>query len=530
MVAREAIIRFLRDKGVEFLFHLPGIHTLSLNDALSRSNIRVIVGRHESNSGFMADGFSRATGTAGFLLVTPGPGIGNCVSVCMEAYGDDIPLFILFVDVGTKEIERGALHGFAATESIFSRIAKATFRIDTEKELLPTLERAYMLANAPRRGPVVVSVLYDLLDRKLPEDVGERQSGHGEEQDGQERHFEGLQLRRVLEGKERPVIIAGKALMESGVGRSVEDLCGRSHIPLLTTGGAKGIIPEDHAWAFGDMTSKGVARTILAASDAILAIGTRLRKSDSTGRGVRLHDLTHIDIDERWLGRNYRTDLALCGGMEEAIEAIHLTARDRQYAWDIERLKDYREQELAELERSCAGFRIVRALRQVVPRDTMTIWDLTILGYWAELWFPVFRERSFFSPRGASPTFYGLPAAIGAKLGQPSRPCLCVTGDGSFLPVVAELAAVAATGLPVVTLVYNNGSYGVLEDSMRRRHGTTDSMNLENPDFVKLANSFGVRAKRTETPEGLERIFRKEVTWDMPFVVEFRFPPLSPPW
>ena len=175
----------------------------------------------------------------GCLLVGPGPGIGNCVSVCMEAYGDDIPLLVLFVDVKTKDIERGALHAVPDTECIFSRIAKARFRINSEGELLPTLERAYILANAPRRGPVVVSVVYDLLDRSLPEDLDGRQSGVGAEQGRQEPHFEPLQLVGLLRGQERPVIIAGKALMESDAGDVLAGLCERSCLPLLTTGGER---------------------------------------------------------------------------------------------------------------------------------------------------------------------------------------------------------------------------------------------------------------------------------------------------
>jgi acetolactate synthase-1/2/3 large subunit len=151
MLVREAIMRFFENRDIEFLFHLPGIHTLSLDDTLNRSNIRVILGRHESNSGFMAEGFSEVTGKAGVLLVTPGPGIGNCVSPCMEAYGDDIPLLILFVDVKRNEMKRGLLHGVEAPESLFSGITKGTFAILRAEELLPALERAYALAVTPRQ-------------------------------------------------------------------------------------------------------------------------------------------------------------------------------------------------------------------------------------------------------------------------------------------------------------------------------------------------------------------------------------------
>lgn len=529
MLVREAIMRFFENRDIEFLFHLPGIHTLSLDDTLNRSNIRVILGRHESNSGFMAEGFSEVTGKAGVLLVTPGPGIGNCVSPCMEAYGDDIPLLILFVDVKRNEMKRGLLHGVEAPESLFSGITKGTFAIVRAEELLPTLERAYTLAVAPRQGPVVVSVAYDLLERDLSEDRVETAS-LPESEDRREAVFDASSIERALKGKERPVILAGTALMKSGLGGLVETLIGRCRIPLFTTIGGKGVVPEDRDWVFGDATAKGVAREIFAAADSVLAIGTRLRKTDTKSRGLKLHDLIHVDVDERWLGQNYHADVALSGELTEAMEAICAALGDRQSAWDIEPMKRARERESIEMERVHPGVRIVQLLRRVIPQDALTVWDPTLLGYWAERWFPVFHGRSFLSPQGVSPIFYALPAAIGAKLGRPDRPCLCVTGDGSILPVIAELATVVAHTIPVVILLYNNGSFGVLEDAMRRRYGAGDSMKLANPDFVSLARSFGIKAERAESPDRLEEIFRSEVGWDEPFLLEFSFPLLPPPW
>jgi acetolactate synthase-1/2/3 large subunit len=446
----------------------------------------------------------------------------------MEAYGDDIPLLILSPEPRRKDVERGALHGVAISES-FRQVTKAVFTITAERELLPTFERAYTLAAEPRRGPVVISIAYDLLERSIPENLTETTVIAGEE-DRDQKPLDASSIERALNGKERPVVIAGKALMESGLGRSIGKLIDRSRIPLFTSVGAKGIVPEDHEWVFGDAADRGVARKILEAADTILAIGTRLRRADTKNRGLKLHDLVHIDVDGRWLGRNYQTDVAVSGGMKEAVEATCAAMKGRQSSWDIERLKKARVMELAEMERSSPGFRIIRLLRHIVPRHAVTVWDPTLLGYWAERWFPVFQDRGFLSPQGVSPTFYALPAAIGARLGRPESPCLCVTGDGSFLPVAEELSTIAASRVPVVVLLYNNGSFGVLEDTMRRRYGTGVSMKLSNPDFVLLARSFGIRAERAETLDRLEKVFKEDISWDEPFLVEFRFPLLSPPW
>jgi len=133
-------------------------------------------------------------------------------------------------------------------------------------------------------------------------------------------------------------------------------------------------------------------------------------------------------------------------------------------------------------------------------------------------------------PRGISPIFYAFPAGIGAKVGRPERPCLAVCGDGSFLPSAAELAVVKQYAIPLVVLVYNNMSYGILEDYMDASYGVKGSMGLVNPDFVKLARSFDIKAKRARTLNGLKNILTRDVTWDEPFLIEFDFPLFPPPW
>lgn len=527
MLVREAFIQFIESKGVRFLFHLPGIHTLPINDTISRSKIRAIVGRHESNVGFMADGFSRATGGAGVVLVTPGPGVGNLVSACMEAHADDVPLIIVFIDVERKDVEKGLLHGVPALETLFLHIAKGTYVVLNEKDILPQLEEAYRLATTPRQGAVVISIAYDILDRTCPTSALAARVAPDRDQ---RPYMDPAPLKEGLKGKERPVIIAGKALMESGAGPLLERLCARSRIPLLTTVPGKGVVREDSEWVFGNVASKGVARELLMSSDAVLAIGTRLRDVDTRRRGVKIRSLIHIDVDGQWMGKNYETASALTGDMTAAIEALCQVMEGTRSSWDMEGLRAVRQWELAAMERNHVGFRIIQALRRVVPEEATTVWDLSMLGYWAENWFPVFRERSFLCPRGVSPTFYGVPASVGAKLGRSDEPCLCVTGDGSFLPTVSELATMRAYGVPVVVLVYNNSSFGVLEHYMERRYGMKDSMKLQNPDMVSLAKAFDIEGRKVDTPEQLERAFRVDVRWDRPFLIEFCYPLFPPPW
>ena len=523
-MVRQAIVHFLEEMGIRHIFHLPGVHTLPLNESLAQSNIRVIVGRHESASVFMADGFSRVSGLPGVVLVTPGPGLANVAAGCMEAHADDIPLVIIFVDVERKNVEKGILHGVREPEAIFRSISKAVFVVRDSKDLAPKLGAAFLLATSARRGPVLLSIPYRILEKEAPP-----LSAGGSERPKAPVLDPGP-IEEALRDARKPVIIGGGGLMGKGLRPLLDRTCAESGIPFLTSTSGKGVLAEDRPHVFGNIVAKGTARAILDETDLAIALGTRLRDADSKRRGVRIKRLIHIDEDERWLGKNYPFGLHVAGDVSSSGEILLRLLGGMKSAWDMEGLHRARQKELEELERENIGFRIVSLLRRVIPDDTVTVWDLNMIGYWAEYYFPVLRERTFLSPRGISPIFYAFPASLGAKLGRQGAPCLCVTGDGSFLPTAAELATVKKYGIPVVVLVYDNSSFGVLEDYMRRRGGVEDAMGLSNPDFSALVSSFGIKAGRAESLEELERIFLNDITWDEPYVVEFRYPLFPPPW
>jgi acetolactate synthase-1/2/3 large subunit len=523
MRGNAAIVHFLEEKGIRYIFHLPGVHTLPLNHALIGSKIKVVMGRHESFAGFTADGFSRATGEAAVLLTMPGPGLGNVVSTCMEAHADDVPLLIMAIEVERKNVEKGILHGIRAPETLFGSIAKAVFIVSGVADLLGKLEASFRTAAAARQGPVVIFIPYDVLEKEGTFSVNAA-AAH------EEKEFDPAPLEKALEGSRRPVIIGGGGLTEDGIRGLLDAVCRDSAVPFLNTTGGKGVLSGDREYVLGSVAAKGVAREVLRRADLTIALATRLRDVDTKKRGVKLGRLVHLDVDDRWLGRNYRTELAAAGPMKKVVECLHGLMKGKKSSWDMEQLKGTQKREEALLEATHIGFRIVKRLRRLIPDETVTVWDLNLVAYWAELYFPAYRPRSFLSPRGIAPIFYAFPASLGAKLANPEKPCLCVTGDGSFSAVAAELATVAKYDIPVVILVYNNGAFGLLEGYMRKRYGASRVMELHNPDFVALARAYGIKAKRTARLDGLERIFRRDIAWDEPYLVEFSCPLFSPPW
>ena len=537
MLGKQAFIEFFKKNNIQYIFQLPGLHTLPLIERLTyEKNIRIITGRHESNIVFMADGYARTSGNPGVLIVTAGPGLGNVVSGCMEAFNDDVPLLIIHIDVERSEVSKGILHGIVEPENIFGHFTKNTYLVSDVEDLSALLQDAYEETTSGRNGPVLISIPHTFFGKDIPSGISfiKREThGRGLKEAGNEKEKLDTFLNafeKLLHDKKKPIIIGGKALMREKTRVTLDEICRNCSIPFLTTTGGKGALREDSQYAFGNIMRKGLVRNILTSSDVTIAIGTRLRDVDAKRRGVNFEELVHIDIDNHWIDRNYPARLKLAGNIEEALLGIQCILENKIFQWDLKNLKRLQQLEEQALDVTASGYAIMRLIRDSIPEDATIVCDLNIPSYWSEYYLPVYFQNSFLMPRGVSPIFYSIPAAIGAKIGRPDRPCLALCGDGGALPAMAEIATMQQHNIPLVIFIHNNNSFAILENAMIDRYRVQGSMNLTNPDFVRIAQAFGVKAKRTKTLKGLERIFRNEVTWNEPFVIEFVHPVSPPPW
>lgn len=525
MFGKHTIIDFFLRYGIHQIFYLPGIHTLSLSKSFLEHKIDVLVPRHESTMAFMADGFARVSGKTGVVVVTPGPGLGNVVTGCMEAYGDDVPLLIIHIDTGREDIGKGILHELVEPESVFRNITKQTFSARGTKDFAVKLEMAYHTANKPRKGPVLVSLPYTLLEKE----VSSPSFGTVELTDKSQDH-DLAGLAKLLDQKRKPLIIGGKSLMVEEARPVLDQICNNSSIPFLTTTSGKGILDEHSPWCFGNVMQKGVAREMVSSADLVIALGTRLRDVDAKRRGVKIRDLVHLDIDDTWIDKNYSSTFKEFGEIRSFLKSLKTITEGKAFEWPLKTLKQVQHNETNVLYGTSLGFQLIRLLSESLPEGTMTVWDLNLLAYWAEYYYPVRHQRTFVMPRGVSPIFYALPAAIGASAARPEKPCLAVCGDGGILPLIGEFATVVKYNIPLVTFVLNNHSFGILEDYMRSAYSLQGSMDLVNPDFVRMAQAFGIEGQRAETLSDLKGIFRDRINWKEPFLIEFVSPVFAPPW
>jgi acetolactate synthase-1/2/3 large subunit len=275
---------------------------------------------------------------------------------------------------------------------------------------------------------------------------------------------------------------------------------------------------------------KGVVKEIVSSADITIAIGTRLRDVDAKRRGVKIRELVHFEIDNTWFDKNYPASYKASGDMLPFLQYLRNITRGKTFEWPLCELKEKQRQEQQGLYGKFLGFQLMQLLKESIPKNTTTVWDLNLMAYWAEYYYPVCQQRSFIMPRGISPIFYALPAAIGAKIARPEKPCFAICGDGGILPTIGELSTIQKYNIPVVVLIFNNNSFGILEDYMGATYSLEGTMKLENPDFLRVASAFGIKAKRVKTLRQLKTILRDSVNWKEPFLIEFSGPVFAPPW
>jgi len=273
-----------------------------------------------------------------------------------------------------------------------------------------------------------------------------------------------------------------------------------------------------------------MAKKIVSSADIIIAIGTRLRDVDAKRRGVKISDLIHVDVDRAWFDKNYSAVYRASGKILPFLHALNEIFTSSSFNWRLKELKEAQHLERLGLQNKFLGFQLINVIKNSIPDDTTTVWDLNLMAYWAEYYYPVRHQHTFIMPRGISSIFYALPAAIGAKTAKPEKPCLAICGDGGVLPTISELSTIRKYNIPVAILVFNNSGFGILEDYMRATYSIEGMMALENPDFMKIAAAFGIKSKRVKTLQQLESTLRQLVQWNEPFIIEFSSPVFAPPW
>jgi acetolactate synthase-1/2/3 large subunit len=528
MTGGQALVRSLEREGVKTIFGLPGIQLDWAFDALheARERVKVVHVRHEQAAGYMADGAARSTGEPAVFLVVPGPGVLNASAALATAYACSAPVLCLTGQISSELIGvgRGVLHEIDDQLGMLRHLTKWAARAGTPGEVPGVIHEAFRQMRSGRPRPAAVEVPPDVLQMTGEVRLGEPLPPERLPADPEK-------LARLAErlGKaERPVLLAGSGVHVGGAWQELRGLAEALEAPVVMSDAGRGALPDSHRLAFNQLALPD----LLPGADAVLAVGTKML--DFARQPIRLAAgqwLARIDAEASQLSRNAVADLPILGDAGLALAALV----DRVGAGN--RRRPERAAELAALKRAIREdmdaaepqARFGKALRDRLPDDGIVVSEMTQVGYWGDLGFPIERPRSYLTSGYQGTLGAGFPTALGAQVANPDRRVVSINGDGGFMFNVQELATAAQHNIPLITVVFDDGAFGNVQRIQERQFGgRTIASELRNPSFAKVAEVFGVQGIRAEGPDGLDAALKEAVDSASPTLIHVPVGPMPP--
>ncbi len=529
MTGGQALVRSLYREGVRVVFGLPGVQLYHAMDAFyDEPGIRFITTRHEQATAYMADGYSRAGGGIGTALVVPGPGLLNATAAMNTAYAASSPVMMVSGQIERDMIgvNRGMLHEVDDQLDIMKTVTKFARRAMDPAEVPETVHEAFHHLKNGRPRPVEIEIppetLAEVADVELLEPEAPRRLAPDAGRIAE--------AARMLAASENPLIWAGGGTISSEASDAVRKLAEHMQMPVIATAEAKGIISDRHPLSLGSLWLRN--DTVAGENsnhDLVLAVGTRLAFPMWIGG----QQVIQIDVDEAELGRNYANTFGVQGDARLSLEALlsevsKLSPAHADRSAEVAAERAQREEARITVEPQES---FLAAVRSAMPDDGILIAGMTQLGYYSRAYFPVYEPRTFITSSYSGNLGYAYPTALGAKVAQPDKAVVALSGDGGFMYNSQEMATAVQYGINAIVVVFNDNAYGnVLRDQRNRFTGRTIGAELHNPDFMKLADAYGMNGVRVETPEGLETALKQCLAHDGPSLIEVPVGPMPTPF
>jgi acetolactate synthase-1/2/3 large subunit len=526
-VITEALLK----EGVKIVFGYPGGAVIPLYDVLYQTpEIKHILTRHEQAAAHAADGFARATGGVGVCIATSGPGATNLVTGIATAYMDSIPLVVLTGQVPTSMIGNDAFQEANITGITYS-ITKHNYLVKDVDELPGVLKEAFYIARTARPGPVLIDLPKNVLTGETsvpyPKEVQIRSYSP---------NYKGnpKQIRRAAESideSERPVIYAGGGVISSGASSELAEFARRINIPVTTTLMGLGSFPEDNPLSLKMLGMHGTRYANYAVSDTdlLIAVGARFddRITGKISEFAAYAKIIHIDIDPTAISKNVRVDIPIVGDAKNILSQLLSAAQrgKKRESWHRKIQEWKRKYPLKyELDGDLKPQYVVEMIYKATRGEAIIATEVGQNQMWAAQFYQYTKPRTFISSGGLGTMGYGFPASIGAQIGRPEKIVFDIAGDGSFQMNIQELATAANYKVPVKIAILNNGYLGMVRQWQQLFYESHYSqVNLKgHPDFVKVAEAYGVEGIRVTKPEQVEPALKKALNIAGPVILDFR--------
>ena len=523
----EALAKSLAREGVEVVFGIAGIQIYGIVAGLrDEPGVRMITTRHEQAATYMADGYARASGKPGVAVVVPGAGLYNAAGGLANAYARSSPVLLVAGQIPRGAIGKnvGAVHEIADQPGTVRSVTKWQRQAMRPREVPDAVFEAFRQMRTGRPRPVLLEMPPEAgvereevalrdparISRIVPSPVDLREAA------------------QVIVRSRIPLIYAGGGVARSDAEDALVKLAEATNIPVVTSSGGKGTIPDSHPLSYGSCFSPRGERQemnqlyeVMQSADVVIGIGARFSLGIPAGEASTL---VNINIDDAELTRHQANTIPLHGDARATIEAllpylIEAGARERPSPAEAvaaaRSLIAYYDIRLKEPQ-----FPVLEAVQGSVPGDAFTIWDINQLSFYARTHWHVEHPKTYIDSGYSFNVGYSFPTALGVKVAKPDRPVVCMVGDGGFMFNSSELSTAIRYGINVVTIVFRNDSYGNVARDLEEGFGGTYETDLHNPDFVKFAESFGAVGMRASDPMELETLIPLALAREAPVVID----------
>ncbi|MEX0371651.1 MAG: 5-guanidino-2-oxopentanoate decarboxylase [Tateyamaria sp.] len=514
------ISHMLKDRGVEVIFGIPGVHNQEMYRGIEEAGITHVLARHEQGAGFMADGYARATGKPGVAYVITGPGLTNIMTPMGQAYSDSVPMLVISSCLDETAATKGQLHQMKDQRAAAETVCDWSEGARTAEAAYALIDRALMEFDTRRARPKHIQVPIQLLEADAPAPP----PAANQELAGDIKRDE-LAVRRIADAlktaRKPAMILGGGATIGASLYPKLAEAVGAA---VFTSYAGRGIMPPEHPLSFGASLARPESARVLSSADLILVIGCELAEVDMWRADLGSEaPVIRLDIDPTVLATQQRAqDRVVLGEAYEIMEAVldEVAGHASVTEWDVQEIARIRARWRAEVDAERPDIvPVCDALRECLPDGTMIYSDMTQFAYTAKEVWDMDRPDHWHHPTGFGTLGYATPAAIGGAVARKGKPTMAIIGDYGFHYTMQELGVAVELGLPLPIILWDNGKLKEIEESMVRAQIAPNAVIARNPDFCKLAEAFGAHSAAPQTLPEMQEAVRAAFDADGPTLI-----------